>query len=131
MGLVPMSETQKLTISKSSIVKEVAEDLGIKEELVHRILERFIDIMIEYIVNDPHEFDIKNVVSFSVTQTNVKDLKSGEIVPTLRISAKLAKTVRNLFHFQHGEMEDHPYFVNRDNWRSAIKWVRNRSNFEQ
>lgn len=112
-----------------NLVKEIADDLMIRPEVVHAVIARFIDIAMEEMVNNL-SFPVRGIVSIVPYRVKGGSLGvNGEVTrPQTRYRAKFSKGLLTLIRLQQNNYADSPYFVNRDNWRGALKWaLQNRS----
>lgn len=107
---------------RQDLIREIASDLRIREEVVDLVLKRFQDVAMERLVN--HEsFPIDGL--FSVTGSDQKSRlgPNGETLPSQRrLTVKLSTNVRSLYRLQHDVFSDKPGLVNKDTWRDALRW---------
>lgn len=124
-------KTDQVKFSKKSLVSEIADDLNIRVEVVEAILERFTDIAIEKIVND-EGFTLMNVFSVNphdegklvIPESSNGEVPSQVVEGRKKIHSRLSRNVRALYRLQNDKFPDKPNIVNRDNWRDALKWAK-------
>lgn len=116
----------KKSFNREDLIKEISYETLVRESVVEEVLEKFVDIAVEQIVNEG-SFSLRGLFSINEYET-----KGGKIVPgqskplearkTLRV--KLSTNIKNLYTLQQGRFSDKPFFINRDNWKSALSWMK-------
>lgn len=117
--------------SQTALAKEIAKETSLRVEVVEEVLAALTNITVEKIVNgEPYSF----LNLFSVSFHETKNLKvphspvsntPGREYPVKKsLRARLSKNLRVLYSLQAETFPHHPYLVNRDSWRDALKWVR-------
>ena len=99
---------------KDRLVKEIAKDLYLREDVVREVLDRFQDVAIAKIVNNG---EFKYSRFFSITSKDFKSYETthGIVPPHKRLSIKLSEGVRKLF-----KMKNENIVVNKDNWKELL-----------
>ena len=102
---------------KNSMVKAISRDILLREEVVEAVLDRFLDLAVEEIVNEG-EFKVHNLLS--VHSSDYKGYKSGkgEVPPHRRLNLRLSSGVRRLFAHRNANPSAS---INRDNWREELR----------
>lgn len=117
-------------VTKKEMISEISNELNIRSEVVEVVLNKFIDVTIEKIVNN-EEFSLMNVFSVSshregnavIPANPHSGTESKKIVNRKKLRSRLSRTLRTLYRLQNDQFPDKPYIVNRNNWRDALKWV--------
>lgn len=99
---------------KDKIVKEIAEDLYLREDVVREVLDRWQDIAIEKTVNEGR-FKLSRFFSISTTNYKGYSNNNGTVPPHSRLSMKLSDGVRKLFKMKNSGVK-----VDRDNWKELL-----------
>lgn len=115
-------------MGKVELVKQISEETHIRQEVVSIVIDKFIDISIEEIVNNKN-FPLRGFFLLSPYKVKGGFVGiNGEISPEQqRVRLKMSKNISTLYKLQNNEFSGSPYFVNRDNWKGALKWSLSRT----
>ncbi|TXG75822.1 hypothetical protein E6Q11_06510 [Candidatus Dojkabacteria bacterium] len=106
-----------MTLKKERLVKQIAKDLFLREDVVEEVIDRFIDISVAEIANTG-EFRLHQF--FNVSSVKYKGFVAGKgVVPDhFRLKVKLSSGLNTLFKLKsRGEID----LVTPDNWREILK----------
>lgn len=101
---------------KDHMVKQIAKDLYLQEEVVEAVLERFIDHSVEEIVNKG-EFKVHRLLSISTVAYRGYKAGKGEVPDHNRLKIRLSEGIHRLFKMRES---DPNLEVTRDNWRGLL-----------
>lgn len=106
------------------LVREIAQDLRLRPEVVDLVLKRFQDIAVESMVNDD-KFVLDGLFTVNANDHESRIGPDGKkLPPQRRLSVKLSTNIRKLYRLQHDKFSDKPGIINRDTWRDALRWQR-------
>lgn len=108
-------------VDKKKIVSEIAEDLYLKDAVVEAVIDRFIDIAVEEVVQKG-SFRIPFFLTVSTTEYRGFQAGKGDVPPQKRLKVSISDGVRKLFHHQQSGATGAT--VTRDNWKSRISDLR-------
>ena len=108
------------------IVSEIARDTRVPRELVDAVVNRYLDIVIEQIVNG-RGFKMKNIFTVAYHQTPERMSPMGDklVPPRGYIKIKPSDTLKDLdtvWELFYRDKAD--YVITRDTWNGAAKWMR-------
>mgnify|MGYP001096088117 CR=1 FL=1 len=110
-------------LNKDKMVKQIAKDLFLREELVQEVLDKFVDIAIEEIVNEG-DFQIHRLFSIVSREYKGYENSKGRIPATRRLSIRLSSGVHKLYRFSLKPDNDYEkYDINRNNWREFLSTI--------
>lgn len=104
---------------REQLVKRIAKDLYLREDVVADVLDRFVDIAVEEIVNRG-EFKLTRL--FSVSSVAYKGYESGKgyVAPHERLKVRLSHGVSRLFQLRQKAYGGSTEVIDRDNWREIL-----------
>lgn len=120
-----MAKKSKLTpMPHSLIIKEISRDTRLRPEIVEAVLNRYIDIAVEQIVNEKG-FKMKGVFSVNYHMSPQRRSPRGDeiIPPRSYAQLKLSKNVKDLYTLRNLFYLGKEYVINRDTWAGAIRWM--------
>lgn len=106
-----------MTLKKERLVKQIAKDLFLREDVVEEVIDRFIDVSVAEIVNTG-EFRLHKF--FTINKVKYKGFVAGKgTVPEhFRLRVRLSGGLNTLFKLRsRGDIPD----VTPDNWKSVLK----------
>lgn len=106
-------------MKREKIVRQIAQDLYLREDVVDEVLERWTDIAVEEIVNTG-EFRFYRL--FHVTSMKYKAYEGGmgHVPAHWRLKIKLSEGVRRLFKMRFSKFSGEDGHITRDNWRDYL-----------
>lgn len=109
--------TEQQSEGRADIVGDVSRQSGIRRDVVKDVLDAFVDVAVEKVVNYG-SFRIKNLVSIYATSWRSYVSGSGHTIPPHnRLVARLSSNLRDLFKMKE---IDSSTTIDRDNWRDIV-----------
>lgn len=107
------------SLKKEIIVRQIAKDLYLREDVVEEVLDRFVDIAIEEIVNKG-EFRVHRLLSVSVSDYKAYRAGKGDVPAHQRLRVRLSDGIHSLFKLRMGKFNGDTSTITRDNWRDFL-----------
>lgn len=104
------------TLRKELIVRQIAKDLYLREDVVEEVLDRFVDIAVEEIVAKG-EFKVHRLLSVSTTDYKGYQAGKGAVPAHKRLRIRLSEGVHRLFKLTQANPS---LEVTRDNWKTVL-----------
>ena len=100
---------------RQKLVRSIAKDLSLRNDVVEDVLNRLTDIAIEDIVNNG-EFSIKNFFSINSSKWKSYKLNGKEIKSHFRLKVRISRKLKELYH-NFGKNSENYGLLNRNNWK--------------
>lgn len=106
---------------RKSLIQRVSKHTDIRTDVVEIILNGFIDIAVEDIVNEG-SFGIRQLFEISSAEWNGYAINSSEIVPKhVRLKIKLSRAVRELWKARFSDFDGAKGAITKDNWKTILR----------
>lgn len=104
---------------RDKLVKQIARDLYLREDVVADVLDRFVDVAIEEIVNTG-EFKLTRFLSVSSVDYKGYESGKGYVEPHQRLKIRLSHGISRLFQLRQKRFGGSTEAITRDNWREVL-----------
>ena len=106
-------------LKKEFIVRQISKDLYLREDIVEEVLDRFVDIAVDEIVNTG-EFRIHRLLSVSTADYKAYQAGKGTVPAHKRLKIRLSDGVNRLFKHRMNKLDGAVGVINRDTWRDFL-----------
>lgn len=106
---------------KRDLVKAVSEHTNIRADIVEIILDGFVDVAVEDLMNKG-EFSLQSLFNVKSHDWGEYTFGDGQVSPPKkRLKIRLAHKLHELWKIKEKFFKDSPYAINRHNWKDIYR----------